>query len=128
MKSCTNKTVSTTIQTELESFNSQSDIQRTKSLWEAEFATAEFEQQKKALLQDLNNLKFSLRCSNRSRANAKLNFDRTQSKLEIPERVTSDLFEENKEVKQQLNEATFKAESLQSEMTELLESNKTNIP
>ena len=34
------------------------------------------------------------------------------------------MFEENKEVKQQLDEATSKAESLQSE---LLESNKTNI-
>ena len=38
--------------------------------------------------------------------------------------MTSDLFEENKEVKQQLDEATSKAESLQSE---LLQSNKTNI-
>ena len=38
--------------------------------------------------------------------------------------MTSDLFEENKEFKQQLNEATSKAESLQSE---LLQSNKTNI-
>ena len=34
------------------------------------------------------------------------------------------MFEENKEVKQQLDEATSKAESIQSE---LLESNKTNI-
>ena len=39
-------------------------------------------------------------------------------------KVTSDLFEENKEVKRQLEEVTSKAESLQSE---LLESNKTNI-
>ena len=38
--------------------------------------------------------------------------------------MTSDLFEENKEVKRQLEEVTSKAESLQSE---LLESNKTNI-
>ena len=38
--------------------------------------------------------------------------------------MTSDLFEENKEVRQQLEEVTSKAESLQSE---LLESNKTNI-
>ena len=38
--------------------------------------------------------------------------------------LTSDLFEENKEVKQQLKEVTSIAESLQSE---LLESNKTNI-
>ena len=38
--------------------------------------------------------------------------------------MTSDLFEEKKEVKQQLDEVTCKAESLESE---LLESNKTNI-
>ena len=44
--------------------------------------------------------------------------------MELSERVTSDLFEENKEVKQQLEEVTSKAESLQSE---LLESNKINI-
>ena len=69
-------------------------------------------------------MKVSLRCAIRSRANAKINADRAESKLEISERVTSDLFEENKEVKQQLEEATSKAESLQSE---LLEANKTNI-
>ena len=38
--------------------------------------------------------------------------------------MTSDLFEENNEVKQQLDEATSKAESLQSEF---LDSNKANI-
>ena len=73
---------------------------------------------------ELSNLKVSLNCANRSRAYAKINADRAESKLEISERVTSDLFEENKEVKQQLDEATSKTESLQSE---LLESNKTNI-
>ena len=73
---------------------------------------------------ELSNLKVSLNCANRSRANAKINADRAESKLESSERVTSDLFEENKEVKQQLEEVTSKAESLQSE---LLESNKTNI-
>ena len=73
---------------------------------------------------ELRNLKVSLNCAKRSRANAKINADRDKSKLEISERVTSDLFEENKEVKQQLEEVTSKAESLQSE---LLESNKTNI-
>ena len=76
------------------------------------------------MLAELNNLKVSLNCANRSRANAKINADRAESKLEISERVTSDLFEENKEVKQQLEEVTSKAESLQSE---LLEANKTNI-
>ena len=91
---------------------------------ENKFAIAEFEQQNKSLLIELNNLKVSLNCANRSRANAKINADRAESKLEISERVTSDFFEENKEVKQQIDEATSKADSLQSE---LLESNKTNI-
>ena len=72
---------------------------------------------------ELSILKASLNCANRSRANARINADPAESKLEIFERVTSDLFEENKEVKQQLEEETSKAESLQSE---LLESNKTN--
>ena len=69
-------------------------------------------------------MKVSPNCANRSRANAINNADRAESKLQISERVTSDLFEENKEVKQQLEEAIFKAESLQSE---LLEANKTKI-
>ena len=73
---------------------------------------------------ELSNLKASLNCANRSRANAKINAGCAESKLEFPERVTSDLFEENKEVKQQLKEATSKAESLRSE---LLEANKTNF-
>ena len=55
---------------------------------------------------------------------AKENATRAQFKLEISERVTSDLFDENKELKNQIEEATSKAESLQSQ---LLESNKTNI-
>ena len=73
---------------------------------------------------ELSNLKVSLNFANRSRVNAKINADRAESKLEISERVTSDLFEENKEVKQPVDEATSKAESLQSE---LLESNKSNF-
>ena len=72
----------------------------------------------------LSNMKVSLNCVNGSRANAKINANRAEYKLEISERITSDLFKENKEVKQQLEEVTSKAESLQSE---LLESNKTNI-
>ena len=111
-------------QTDPEISDFQPDTQLTALLWETEFAIAEFEQQNKNLLIELNNLKVSLRCANRSRANAKINADRAESKLEISERVTSDLFEENKEVKQQLEEVTSKAKSLQSE---LLESNKTNI-
>ena len=55
---------------------------------------------------------------------AKENANRAEFKLEISERVTSDLFDENKELKNQIEEATSKAESLQSQ---LLESNKTNI-
>ena len=73
---------------------------------------------------ELSNLKVSLNCANRSRADAKINADRAESKLEISASVTSDLFEENKEVKHQLEEVTSKAESLQSE---LLESNKNNM-
>ena len=117
-------TTSIGTQTDPESSDFQPDTQLTASFWETEFAIAEFEQQNKNLLIELNNLKVSLKCANRSRANAKINADRAETKLEISERVTSDLFEENKEVKQQLEEATSKAESLQSE---LLEANKTNI-
>ena len=117
-------TTSIGTQTNPKSSDFQPDTQLTASLWETEIAIAEFEQQNKNLLTELNNLKVSLRCANRSRANAKINADRTESKLEISERVTSDLLEENKEVEQQLEEVTSKAESLQSE---LLESKKTNI-
>ena len=95
----------------------------TALLWSTELAIAEIEQQNKALLHEPNNLEVSLRCANRPRANAKLDADRAESTLEISECVTFDLFEENKEVKQQLDDATSKAESLQSE---LLGSNKTN--
>ena len=69
-------------------------------------------------------MKVSLNCVNRSRANAKINADCSESKLEISERITPDSLEENEEIKQRLDEATSKAEPLQSE---LLESNKTNI-
>ena len=123
-RSYSTETASIGIQTDPESSDFQPDTQLTASLWETEFAIAKFEQQNENLLIELNNLKISLRCANRSRANAKINADRAESKLEISERVTSDLFEENKEVKQQLEEVTSKAESLQSE---LLEANKTNI-
>ena len=123
-KSCNTKTVSTTTQTEPESSNFQADTQLTKSLWETEFPIAEFDQQNKSLLIALSNFEVSLNCANRSRTNAKVNADRADSKLEISERVFSNLFGENKEDKQQLDDATSKAESLQSE---LLESNKTII-
>ena len=123
-KFCTNSTVSIAKQTDPEPSNFQPDTQLTASLWETELDIAEFEQQNRNLLMELSNLKAFLNCANRSRANAKINADRAESKLEFSERVTSDLFEENKEVKQQLEEVTSKAESLQSE---LLESNKINI-
>ena len=118
------ETTSFGIPTETEKWDTQTDSQLTASLWSTEFAIAEFEHQTKSLIAELSNLKVSLNCANRSRANAKINTDRAESKLEISARVTSDLFEENKELKQQLEEVTSKAESLQSE---LLESNKTNI-
>ena len=122
LKSCTTKTVSTGTQTEPERFNFQSDTQLTKSIWETEFAIAEFEQQKENLFIEVSNLIVSLNCANRSRAIAKTNADGAESNLEIPERVTSDLFQENKEVKQLFEQATFKTESLQSELSE---ANKT---
>ena len=118
------ETTSVGTQTEPKSSNFQPDTQLTTSLWETEFAIAEFEKQNKSLLIELNNLNVSLNCANRSRGNAKINADRDEFKLEVSERVTSDLFAENKEVKQQLEEVTSRAESLQSE---LLEANKTNI-
>ena len=124
MKSDNSKTVLATIQTDPECSNFQTDTQLTKSLWETEFAIAEFEQQKKNLIIDLSNLKVSLNCANKTIANAKLKADRAESKLETCKRVTSDLFEGNQEVKQHLEEATSKTESLQSE---LFESNKTKI-
>ena len=106
------------------SFNCPSDTQLTASLWSTEFANAQFEQHNKNQLVELNILKVSLNCANRSRAKAQVNADRAELKLEVSERVTSDLLEENKEIKQQLEEATFKPDSFQSE---LFEANKTNI-
>ena len=115
---------SVAVQTEVGTWDTQTDCQLTASLWRTEFAVAELEQQNKKILIELNTLKTSLRCANRSRPNAEAIADRAESKLEISEKVTSDLFEENREVKQQLVEVTSKAESLQPE---LLEANKTNI-
>ena len=73
------------IQRDPENFNFNSDTQLTKSLWETEFAIAEFEQQNGNLLRELSKLKASLNCANRSRANAKINADHAESKLEISE-------------------------------------------
>ena len=80
LKSSTTKTVSTTTQTEPESSNFQADTQLTKTLWETELAIAEFEQQNENLLFELSNLKVFLNCANRSRANAKINANRAESK------------------------------------------------
>ena len=95
----------------------------TKSLWQTEFTKTELEQQNKILFLELNNRKLFLRCANRSRVHAELNAGQAVSKLEISACVTSDLFAEKKEVKEQLDEATTNSVSLQSE---LLESIKTN--
>ena len=115
---------SVAIQTEDETGDTQTDCQMKASLWSTEFVIDEFEQQNKNVPIELTILINSPRCANRSRANAKANTDRTESKLEIFEKVTSDLFKERKEVKQQLDEATSKTQSLQSE---LLEAKKTYI-
>ena len=118
------ETNSVAIQTDDKTWDTQTDCQLTASLWSTELAIAEFEQQKKNLLIELDNLKDSLRCANPSRASVKPNADRAESELEVLEKVTSDLFEETKENKQQLEEATSKAESLQSKP---LEANKTSV-
>ena len=99
--------------------DTQTDCQLTASLWSTEIAIAEFEQQNTNLLNALNSLKVSFRCANRSRANAKANAHRAESKLDILKKLTSDLFEDNKEVEQELEEATSKAESLQIELLEV---------
>ena len=108
----------------MDTWDTQTDCQLTVSLLSTKFAVAEFEQQDKNLPIEHKSLNNILRRENSSPANAKANADHVESKLEIPEKVTSDLFEENKEVKQQLEEATYKAKSLQSE---LCEASKTNI-
>ena len=79
------------------------------------FAIAEFEQQNRSVNIELDNLKNALCSSNRSRAMAKQNANRAEFKLEISEKVTSDLFDVNKELKKQIEEETSKTESLQNE-------------
>ena len=122
--SSSRSTVNATTQTETEECKDTYDTNLTAALWKTEFAIAEFEQQNRSLNIELANLKNALCSANRSRAMAKENATRAEFKLEISERVTSDLFDENKELKNQIEEATSKAESLQSQ---LLEPNKTNI-
>ena len=107
------------MQTELETWETQTDCQLTASLWKTDFAFAKVKQQDKNFLKS----KILLRCAKRSRANAKAKADRAECKTEISEKVTSDMFDENKEVKQHFEEATSKAESLQPELREI---NKTS--
>ena len=80
------ETTSIGVQTDPEHSNFQPDTQLTASLQETEFAIVEFEQQNKNVLAEFSNLKVSLNCANRSRANAKINADRAESKLEISEK------------------------------------------
>ena len=87
------ETTSIENQTETEKRDTQTNSQLTASLWSTIFANAYFDQQNKNLLIELNNLKISLNCDNRSQANGETNADRAESKLEISERMTSDLFE-----------------------------------
>ena len=64
------ETKSVANQTEVETWDTQTDYQITSFWWNAEFAIAEFEQQNKKLLVELKNLNIFLRCANRSQANA----------------------------------------------------------
>ena len=107
--SSSRSTVNATTQTETEECKDTYDTNLTAALWKTEFAIAEFEQQNRSLNIELANLKNALCSANRSRAMAKENATRAESKLEISERVTSDLFDENKELKNQIEEATSKA-------------------
>ena len=74
---------SVALQTEVETWDNQIDCQLTALFWSCEFAFAESEQQNKNFLIELKYLTVSLRCANRSRANAKDNGNRAESKLEV---------------------------------------------
>ena len=87
---------SVAIQSELEMWDMQIDCQLTTSLWNIEFPIAELEQQNKNVRIEFTKMKVSVRCANRSWANAKTNADRAESKLEFSQKVNSDLFGENK--------------------------------
>ena len=81
-KPSTNETVSTATKIIPEIFEPQLDTQLTQSIWEMEFARADFEEQNETFLLELN-LKVYLRCAYRARVNAKLDSDRADSNLEI---------------------------------------------
>ena len=57
------ETTSNGTQTETEKWDTQTDSQLTASLWETEYAIAEFEQQNKNLLIELSNSKVPLNCA-----------------------------------------------------------------
>ena len=71
----------------------------------------------------MSNPNVSLNCANRFQENAKVNADLDESKVEISETVTSELFEESKEIKHQLNAATTKAASFRSKLLEIIKTN-----
>ena len=73
---------SVAIQTEVRTWDTQTDCQLTASLWKTELANDKFQQQNKNFLNKLN---FSLRCVNRSRANEKACADRAEFELEVSE-------------------------------------------
>ena len=79
-RSISTEAASIGIQKETEIWDLLTDSQLTASS-RTELAIAEFEQQNKAPLQELNNLRVSLKCANRSRVNAKFDADRAESKL-----------------------------------------------
>ena len=103
------ETNSVVLQTEVGIWDTEIDCQLTASLKNTEFNIAEFEQEHKDLPMGLHSLKISVRCANRSRAKTNAQADRAEFRLEISEKVTSDFFEDNKEVTRQLREATSKA-------------------
>ena len=57
---------------------------------------------------ELNNLKIWRRCASRVHANGKNNADCEESKLNVSEKITSDMAAGNKELKKQLDKMTTK--------------------
>ena len=100
--------VNATTQTDTEEWTDTPDSNLTAALLQIEFAVAEFEQPIRSVNIELANLKNTLRSANRSRAMAKENANRAEFKLEISEKVTSDLFNENNVLKTLMEEATPK--------------------
>ena len=103
-------TTSDYIQTKTQNWNNKINSPLTAFRWKIEFSISYFEERNQSFSKELNNLKVSLRSVNRSRTNAKVNADRTEPKLEISEKFTSDLFNKNTEITEQLdgNRSHFK--------------------